>query len=307
MHKAGQIRIVTTVILLFMCLGLFAQAPRDTMGFVWRLLEVTDPTTEAKVEFTPKVPVPALFTSWDFGDGSPVNTTDSVAIYSYSTIGNIPLDVDYNFKLNGNDSTITQRVIPNAAAFIVRLDSNTRVTYARILRSCFFFPTNNIATHGAMRFEWSINGDVLTDPNYQYPNIRYEFTEPGPNTVLLKVWNTADALNFTTFSRVIDITPDFTTAKVKINNIPNVFTPNGDGIADRFIVDSLSGTSRLVFKVFTRTGALIYQNEAYYISWDGKNDDGKELPEGIYYYIIEDLDKQYENAKGFVYIFRGKK
>jgi len=306
MHKAGRIRVTILAILLFLSSGLFAQAPRDTMGFVWRLLEVTDPTTEAKVEFRPLVLAPALFTSWDFGNGSPINTTDSIATYSYTTISNTPLDVDYNFKLNGNDSTITRKVLPNAAAFIVRLDSNTRVTYARILRSCFYFPTNNIATHGAMRFEWSINGTVLVDPNYQFPNIRYEFTNPGTNTVLLKVWNTADPLKSTTFSRVINITPDFTTGKVKIKNIPNVFTPNGDGFADRFIVDSLSGTSRLVFKVFTRTGALVYQSEAYYISWDGKNDNGKELPEGIYYFIIEDLDKKYESAKGFVYIFRGK-
>lgn len=304
MHKAGQIRIAITVILLFLSSNLFAQAPRDTIGFVWRLLEVTDPTTEAKVEFRPLVLAPALFTSWDFGDGSPINTTDSIATYSYSTISNLPLNVDYNFKLNGNDSTITRKVIPNSAAFFERLDSNTNVTYARILRSAFFFPTNDIASHGAMRFEWTVNGTVLVDPNYQFPNIRYEFTTPGLNTVTLKVWNTADPSKFTTFPRTINIIPDFTT-KQKLTNIPNVFSPNEDGIADRFIVQT-SGTSRLVFKVFTRTGALVYQNEAYYISWDGKNENGKELPEGIYYYIIEDLDKKYESAKGFVYIFRGK-
>lgn len=306
MHKAGRIRITILAIILFWGGGLFAQAPRDTMGFVWRLLEVTDPTTEAKVEFTPIVPEPAaLFVSWDFGDGI-TNATDSIATHSYTTVSSTALGVDYNFNLNGNDSTITRNVVPNAAAFIVRLDPNTRVTYARILRSCFFFPTNDIATHGAMRFEWSINGTVLVDPNYQFPNIRYEFTSPGPNTILLKVWNTADPMKFTTFSRVVNITPDFTNGKVKIKNIPNVFTPNDDGFADRFVIDSLSGTSRLMFKVFTRTGALVYQNEAYYISWDGKNDNGKELPEGIYYYIIEDLDKKYESAKGFVYIFKGK-
>jgi len=303
MHKAGRIRVTILAILLLLSSGLFAQTPRDTMGFVWRLLEVTDPTTEAKVEFRPLVVGPVLFTSWDFGDGN-TNATDSIATHSYSTVSSTALDAIYNFKFDGNDSTITRKVIPNSAAFIERLDSNTNVTYARVLRSAFFFPTNNIATHGAMRFEWTVNGTVLVDPNYQFPNIRYEFTTPGPNTVLLKVWNTADPMKFTTFSRIINIIPNFTT-KTKLVDIPNVFSPNNDGVADRFIV-STSGTSRLIFKVFTRTGALVYQNEAYFISWDGRNDNGKDLPEGIYYYIIEDLDKKYESAKGFVYVFRGK-
>lgn len=301
MHKAGQIRIAILVGLLSISNGLFAQTARDTMGFVWRLLEVTDPSTEAKVEFRPLVTGPVLFTNWDFGDSN-TNATDSIATHTYTTLNTY--DAKYNFKFNGADSVITRSVIANSAAFVARIDSNTNVTYVRVLRSAFFFPTNNIATHGAMRFEWSINGTVLVDPNYQFPNIRYEFTTPGPNTVLLKVWNTADPMKFTTFSRVINIIPNFTT-KTKLVDIPNVFSPNEDGIADRFIVQT-SGTSRLVFKVFTRTGALVYQNEAYYVSWDGKNDNGKELPEGIYYYIIEDLDKKYESAKGFVYIFRGK-
>lgn len=302
MQKAGHLRIIFLVLLF--CLGLsksiLAQTPRDTMGFSWKLLEVTDPSTEAKVQFTPLVPAPALFSSWDFGDSN--TSTDSIPTHSYTTLGTF--DVNYNFKFDSNDSTITRKVDANSAAFFVRLDSNTNVTYARILRSAFLFPLNDITTHGAMRFEWTINGEILTDASYQFPNIRYTFANSGPNTVSLKAWNIADPSKFCTFSRIINILPDFT-AKIKFPLIPNAFTPNGDGISDEFIVQT-SGISRIMFKVFTRTGVLVYQNQAYYVRWDGKNDNGKELPEGIYYYILEDLDKLYQNAKGFIYIFRGK-
>ncbi|RPH33155.1 MAG: hypothetical protein EHM93_06385 [Bacteroidales bacterium] len=309
MRKAGHLRI--TILVLTLCLGLssgiLAQVARDTIGFSWRLLEVTDPSSEAKIQFTPRVPAPALFTNWDFGDGSPLST-DSIATHSFTTLNTF--DVDYNFKLETNDSTITHSVIANSAAFFERLDSNTNVTYTRILRSAYWFPSNDLSIQGSMRFEWSVDGEVLTDVNYiaatdgQYPNIRYTFETSGNHTVTLKAWNTANPTNTCEHTRTINIAPDFAT-KVKFSNIPNVFTPNGDGVFDSFIVQT-SGLSRLVFKVFTRTGVLIYQNEAYYISWDGKNDNGKDLPEGIYYYIIEDIDKLYENAKGFVYIFRGK-
>jgi gliding motility-associated-like protein len=301
MQKAGHLRI--SLLVLLFCFGLnnvlLAQAPLT--GFTWKLLEVTDPSTEAKIQFTPLVPAPAQFTGWDFGDGT-TNLIDSIATHSYTTQDT--LDVQYSFKFNASDSIITQKVNANSAAFFVRLDSSTNVTYVRILRSAFLFPLNDITTHGAMRFEWSVDGTVLTDLNYQFPNIRYAFEHAGLFNVALKVWNVADPLKFSTFSRNINVLPDFT-AKVKFPNIPNVFTPNGDKTHDYFEVQT-SGTSRLVFKVFSRGGSLVYQNQATFIKWNGKNDNGRDLPEGIYYYIIEDLDNQYENAKGFVYILRGK-
>jgi len=45
--------------------------------------------------------------------------------------------------------------------------------------------------------------------------------------------------------------------------------------------------------------------ERYTLGW--KNDKGTDMPEGIYYYVIEDLSRQYQNVKGFVYLFRGEK
>jgi len=112
-----------------------------------------------------------------------------------------------------------------------------------------------------------------------------------------------DSTNITTTNLIVNHQPE---APIKATlAVPNVFTPNGDGVFDFFEV-STTGTSMLVFKVFTRTGALVYQTKASYIKWDGKNENGNELPEGIYYYIIEDIYKNYENAKGFLYIFRGK-
>jgi gliding motility-associated-like protein len=86
--------------------------------------------------------------------------------------------------------------------------------------------------------------------------------------------------------------------------IPNVFTPNGDQVNDYFEVET-DGTTVYEFSVFTRTGTRIYHSKSPRIFWDGSSLDGKELKEGIYYYIIEEQGgtTPFDKA-GFMYLFR---
>jgi gliding motility-associated-like protein len=86
--------------------------------------------------------------------------------------------------------------------------------------------------------------------------------------------------------------------------IPNVFTPNGDGTNDYFEVDT-DGTTVYEFTIFTRAGTRIYHSESPRIFWDGSSLDGKELKEGIYYYVIEEQGgtSPFDKA-GFIYLFR---
>jgi len=85
---------------------------------------------------------------------------------------------------------------------------------------------------------------------------------------------------------------------------PNVFTPNDDLINDDFEVTS-SGNHFLSLKVFTRTGVMIYKDQAQTIKWDGHLDSGEKVLPGIYYYVIETVDVTPPLKKnGFVYIFK---
>lgn len=87
-------------------------------------------------------------------------------------------------------------------------------------------------------------------------------------------------------------------------NIPNVFSPNGDDVNDYFEVTT-DGTTAYEFTVFTRTGTRIYHSLSTRIFWDGKSIGGQELPEGIYYYVIEEIgDSEPFNSAGFMHLFR---
>jgi len=65
--------------------------------------------------------------------------------------------------------------------------------------------------------------------------------------------------------------------------IPNAFTPNGDGINDTWNVQGLDNTSTV--KIFTRYGSLLYQSKGYTTPWNGTYHNQK-LPAGVYYYVI---------------------
>ncbi len=64
--------------------------------------------------------------------------------------------------------------------------------------------------------------------------------------------------------------------------IPKAFTPNQDGINDRFFVIKESGVSVKGFKVFNRWGQLIYDNS---FPWDGTTK-GEPVDMGVYSYIF---------------------
>jgi gliding motility-associated-like protein len=86
--------------------------------------------------------------------------------------------------------------------------------------------------------------------------------------------------------------------------IPNVFTPNGDGIHDYFEVTT-DGTTVYEFNVFTRTGTQVFHSNSPRIFWDGTNSAGLDLNEGVYYFVIEEEgDSAPFSSTGFIYLFR---
>jgi gliding motility-associated-like protein len=67
---------------------------------------------------------------------------------------------------------------------------------------------------------------------------------------------------------------------------PNTFTPNGDGINDRWDIPDLKDYPNAVVEVYNAEGQLLFRSIGYPTPWDGKFN-GKVLPFGTYYYVID--------------------
>ncbi len=72
---------------------------------------------------------------------------------------------------------------------------------------------------------------------------------------------------------------------LKLIDPPNTFTPNGDGINDLWEIKNLNLYNDCVLEIYTPQGLRVYRAVNYSKPWDGTYN-GKPLPAGTYYYVI---------------------
>jgi gliding motility-associated-like protein len=160
----------------------------------------------------------------------------------------------------------------------------------------------------AFKYKWEFGDDSISELANPPPHIYYR---PGEYRVKLSIESDklcTDVADSTTFDNRIKVDP----SKLEI---PNVFTPNGDGFNDYFIVESKSLKSINV-EIYSKSGVMVYnfsgENEILkdWKGWDGNvnRSSSKAIP-GIYYYIIraqgwDDIVYDSKEFRGFLYLYR---
>lgn len=72
--------------------------------------------------------------------------------------------------------------------------------------------------------------------------------------------------------------------------VPNVITPNGDGVNDGFSLGAVGAVSGEL-SVYDRWGVLVHVGDPIGRSWDATYDKNRELvPDGVYYYVLRLVD-----------------
>jgi gliding motility-associated-like protein len=122
------------------------------------------------------------------------------------------------------------------------------------------------------QYEWFPNAV------FNYPNAYNPYASPtvtGP--VYLKVTSRDNCIAMDTL---------LITVKDYLLNIPNAFSPNGDGVNDTWQIPLFSSYIFSKVQVFNRGGQVVFSSVGYDMPWDGTLN-GKPLPTGTYYYVIE--------------------
>lgn len=86
------------------------------------------------------------------------------------------------------------------------------------------------------------------------------------------------------------------------DEIPKFFSPNNDGTGDVWVFRNSDSYNNCQLQVLSRTGQEVYQANPYLNDWGGLLNNGKALPDGDYYYILNCTDGR--QIKGAVRIIR---
>ncbi|WP_266364043.1 T9SS type B sorting domain-containing protein [Tellurirhabdus rosea] len=87
--------------------------------------------------------------------------------------------------------------------------------------------------------------------------------------------------------------------------LPNVFTPNGDGKNDVFVpLPCPAGVVSVQFVVYNRFGGKVFETSDVNINWSGRTSGGQELSAGLYYYQAS-VRFGGVNRNGSVQVYKG--
>lgn len=90
-----------------------------------------------------------------------------------------------------------------------------------------------------------------------------------------------------TISYQVTVVPPFDTLAA----IPNVFTPNGDGMNDAYKIDGVSNPcdDELKVEIYNRWGTKIFESDHTNFEWNGENKSGRKAPSGTYFVVIKGI------------------
>lgn len=160
------------------------------------------------------------------------------------------------------------------------------------------------------RYEWRFLTDGSATPYLTRfeENTEYRFLESGTSYVNLYVTFSADG---DTLEYEMDEPFVINIAESKLE-VPNAFTPNGDGINDVFRVkEGYESIVEFHAAVFSRSGRKLYEWDDPADGWDGtmNGKGGHQAPDGAYYLIINarGADGLKYNYKKTINLLRGYK
>ncbi len=148
----------------------------------------------------------------------------------------------------------------------------------------------------------NINATYLWQNNSTDPV--YTVTTNG--TYWVEVTNTCNSKRDSITVKEINCDTTSSTSSVSVLEMPNVFSPNNDGVNELFIPQKTKEITNTKIAIYNKWGEKLYESSSLLEGWDGRTKAGIAVPEGTYYWIIDYADNkgQQHHLKGFVMLVR---
>ncbi|MFZ9954770.1 MAG: PKD domain-containing protein [Flavobacteriales bacterium] len=191
--------------------------------------------------------------TWNFGDGN--SSAAPNPSNCFENVGSTPLSFDISLRATTDKGCVKDTVIQNMITANPITHADFTFTPGEITEdnNKVFFSN---ASSGENSWLWKYDDDS-TDG---IENPEHQFTKVGDHFITLVVnnqYNCADS-----------ITKKITQIPVWSYHIPNAFTPNGDGLNDKFYVYGYNITEFKLY-IFNRWGELIFTSNDISEGWDG--------------------------------------
>jgi gliding motility-associated-like protein len=233
----------------------------------------TDGCAPLDVTFT-SLAEDAIFVTWDFGDGNISNEHELT--YTFDSIGTYDVTL---FATNSGGCTGSSQV----TTITVFDSANAEFTSTPLFPVELTLPSSLVQfinqSTNAVSWAW----DFGNGQQSALENPEMLFDEPGTYMVSLSVQSEQGCVSRVTHGPFIIKAPDLF--------IPNVFSPNEDGINDNFWVE-YTGDQPYNIIIFDRWGKEVFASRNKQQRWDGTME-GKKLPEGVYYYKLRIGDRDF--------------
>ena len=198
---------------------------------------------------------------------------------------------------DANGCTVSEStgILTQPTDFVANVTSNYTGPQAGPFNVIF---TDNTTSADPYNFEWTF-ADNSTE---NYPNgtssfnISFDTLDVGLNYIYVTLENEVtgciDSVGF----------------RIDVQGIPeihNVFTPNGDNVNDYFDFEEYA-MQEISVEIYNRWGQIVYSWDIPNYQWDGRDFDGRNLSEGVYYYVLSStgIDGERYLRKGSITLLR---
>ena len=252
----------------------------------------------------------------DINNGAPLSLKNEIRfLWSSDPVSSIPepdLRVDpvtYNPPLEDVTYTLTVSslgCVSEASFFYESIHVKADFTAEPITGEA---PLEVVITDKSLRgdkYTWEF-GDSRDSISYEQNPPSHIYYKPGEYYIKLTVESDLHCIDSMKSEKIV-----VDESKLEI---PNVFSPDGDGINDNFIVRSVS-LRAINVEIFSQSGIKVYsfygngEKLRAWEGWDGTiNSSSRKASPGVYFYMIraygwDDVSYNSKEQRGFVYLYR---